>query len=178
MQHSKVINNLLETNKYCSDTTVLVNTFTAILKEFKLSYINSLFSKVKNRGFAGAKIFELLFVLRFYSFFLHRLEVNCQLLFSLSFSSHLCSHPTFSLSLSLSLCFSLSLLSLSSCLWRLTQRRRHRRRRMPTFAYKQTLLTNPKCVRLALNRMKSVPIVQSLLLAILGINEFCTKLDC
>jgi hypothetical protein len=65
MQHSKVINNLLETNKYCSDTTVLVNTFTAILKEFKLSYINSLFSKVKNRGFAGAKIFELLFVLRF-----------------------------------------------------------------------------------------------------------------
>ena len=65
MQHSKVINNLLETNKYCSDSTVLVNTFTTILKEFKLPYINFLFSKVKSRGYAGAKIFETLFVLRF-----------------------------------------------------------------------------------------------------------------
>lgn len=65
MQHSKVINNLLETNSYCSDSTVLAHTFTAILKEFKLSYINLLFSKVKSRGYAGAKIFETLFILGF-----------------------------------------------------------------------------------------------------------------
>lgn len=66
MQQNKSINNLSETNKYCSDSTVLVNTFTAILKEFKLSYINVLFSKAKSKGFDGAKIFETLFVLRFF----------------------------------------------------------------------------------------------------------------
>jgi hypothetical protein len=65
MQQNKSINNLSETHKYCSDSTVLVNTFTAILNEFNLSYINNLFSKAKSKGVNGAKIFETLFVLRF-----------------------------------------------------------------------------------------------------------------
>jgi len=65
MQRNKSINILSETNKYCSDSTVLAKTFTDILKEFKLSYINNLFSKVKSKGLDGAKIFETLFVIRF-----------------------------------------------------------------------------------------------------------------
>lgn len=65
MQQTKGINSLSETNKYCSDSTVLIKTFTTVLKEFELSYINKLFSKVKKRGFDGAKIFDILFVLRY-----------------------------------------------------------------------------------------------------------------
>ena len=65
MQQSKGINSLAETSKYCSDSTVLIKTFATVLKEFKLTYINSLFSKTKKRGFDAANIFETLFVLKF-----------------------------------------------------------------------------------------------------------------
>jgi hypothetical protein len=65
MQQSKDINSIAETDKYCLNSSILIKTFTTVLKEFKLSYINKLFSKSKKRGFDAAKIFETLFVLTF-----------------------------------------------------------------------------------------------------------------
>lgn len=65
MQHNKVTKNISEITNYCGDSTRLVNTFEGVLKNFNLTYINSLFSKTKSKGIDAKNIFQILFVLRF-----------------------------------------------------------------------------------------------------------------
>jgi hypothetical protein len=65
MQLDKLKKNISEIDTYCSNSTVLLKTFRLLLKEFDLSYINSLLSKSKLKGVNSNKIFQVLFVLPF-----------------------------------------------------------------------------------------------------------------
>ena len=50
MQQVKGIKTIQETEEYCSNSTLLTKMFKSLLKEFNLSYINSILSKSKSRG--------------------------------------------------------------------------------------------------------------------------------
>lgn len=68
MQQSKDIKTIQETEEYFSDKALLTKMFQTLLKEFNLSYINSILSKVKSKGVNGKFIFQNLFLLNFIDF--------------------------------------------------------------------------------------------------------------
>lgn len=57
MQQSKSIKTIQETEEYCSDSTLLTKMFQILLKEFNLSYTNSILSKSKLKGIDGKVVF-------------------------------------------------------------------------------------------------------------------------
>ena len=65
MQHTKDKKSISEITKYCGDSKKLTGTFEGLLKNFNLTYINTLFSKTKTKGIDSKKIFQILFTLRF-----------------------------------------------------------------------------------------------------------------
>src|SRR5680860_1057669 len=65
MQHDKDSKSISEITKYCENSTKMTRTFEELLKNFNLSYINSLFSKTKTKGIDSKNIFQILFTLRF-----------------------------------------------------------------------------------------------------------------
>ena len=65
MQHTKDKKSISEITKYCGDSKKLTGTFEELLKNFNLTYINTLFSKTKTKGIDSKKIFQILFTLRF-----------------------------------------------------------------------------------------------------------------
>jgi len=68
MQQVKGIKTIQETEEYCSNSTLLTKMFKSLLKEFNLSYINSILSKSKLKGIDGKLIFQQLFLLKFIDF--------------------------------------------------------------------------------------------------------------
>ncbi|HBK70662.1 MAG TPA: hypothetical protein DDZ39_03220, partial [Flavobacteriaceae bacterium] len=68
MQHNKGKKNLSEISDYCTKTSEIAKISKIFLREFNLSYINSLFSKTKIKGIKSSTIFQTLFVLRFLDF--------------------------------------------------------------------------------------------------------------
>ena len=65
MQHDKDSKSISEITKYCENSTKMARVFEELLKNFNLSYINSLFSKTKTKGIDSKNIFQILFTLRF-----------------------------------------------------------------------------------------------------------------
>lgn len=65
MQHDKDSKSISEITKYCENSTKMTRIFEELLKNFNLSYINSLFSKTKTKGIDSKNIFKILFTLRF-----------------------------------------------------------------------------------------------------------------
>ena len=50
MRHNKDKKSISEITKYCGDSKKLTGTFEELLKNFNLTYINTLFSKTKTKG--------------------------------------------------------------------------------------------------------------------------------
>lgn len=68
MQHDKDRKSISEITKYCENSSKMTRIFEELLKNFNLSYINSLFSKTKTKGIDSKYIFQILFTLRFLDF--------------------------------------------------------------------------------------------------------------
>jgi len=64
----KGIKTIRETAEYFAVSTLLTKMFHTLLIDFKLSYINSIVSKLKSRGIDGKLIFQKLFLLKFVDF--------------------------------------------------------------------------------------------------------------
>lgn len=65
MQQNKVIKNIDEVGKYCSDSNILQKTFENIIGQFNLCKVNYWLNKGKAKGIEGENIFKILFVLGF-----------------------------------------------------------------------------------------------------------------
>lgn len=65
MQQIKVLKKLQETTKYSVNSNILLNTFSNIIKEFKLAKVNAVLNKAKSKGVEGKDIFKTLFTMVF-----------------------------------------------------------------------------------------------------------------
>ena len=65
MQRNKVIKKLQETLKYSADSNILLKTFLSVIKEYRLTGINTVLNKGKAKGVAGENIFKTLFIFLF-----------------------------------------------------------------------------------------------------------------
>lgn len=65
MQQNKVIKKLGEIERYSSNSDILWNTFTSVIKDFRLTSVNGILNRAKTKGIEGADVFGKLFVLVF-----------------------------------------------------------------------------------------------------------------
>lgn len=68
MQRNKSKKKLSDVSDYCKNTDILSVIFNELLSGLKLTYINSIFNKCKTKGVDSAKIFQILFSLRYLDF--------------------------------------------------------------------------------------------------------------